>query len=94
MRSGENIPGYCGYVPFKFENVGVTVGQSNKIAAQAYMTHKAERGKPPICNKVDPNSRTSYVDSVTRTPQKHMMVSNSSKNSKTWLCGPQHEIRN
>lgn len=94
MRSGEKIPGYSGYVPFKFENVGVTCGQSNRIAEAAYRDSRLPKGKEDYSSSIDPNSRTSYVNSEYRTPQKQMMVSNVSKNSKTWLCGPQHEIRN
>jgi hypothetical protein len=88
MRSGEKIPGYSGYVPFKFENVGVTCGQSNRIAEAAYRDSLMPKGKEVYSSSIDPNSRTSYVNSEYRTPQKQMMVSNASKNSKTWLCGP------
>jgi len=93
MNSGDKIPGYSGYVPFKYDNVGLTCGQSNRIAEAAYRENLQPRGKDNYAS-IDPNSRTAYVNAEHKTPQKIMMVSNSSKNSKTWLCGPQHEIRN
>lgn len=92
MRSGEKIPGYTGFVPYRFENIGLTIGESNRVAESNYRT-SIDKGKSNF-NSVDPNSRTGYVDMSIRRPEKAVMVSNHSRYSKTWLNGPQHEIRN
>ena len=44
MKSGEKIPGYTGFVPFRFENIGLTVGESNRVAENAYRT-SVSKGK-------------------------------------------------
>jgi hypothetical protein len=95
MHSGEKIPGYTGFVPFRFENIGVTVGQANRVAEQAYRSNffKAT-GKEISYSTVDPNSRTGNVNMDIRPIQKKMMVDNHSRHAKSWMCGPQHEIRN
>ena len=43
---------------------------------------------------VDPAARNSQVSFEKLYPQRAMMVSNNSKNAQTWMCGPQHEIKN
>ena len=40
MRSGEKIPGYCGFIPHKRDHVGLTTGHSNQQAALNFLAIK------------------------------------------------------
>jgi hypothetical protein len=93
MNSGEKIPGYTGYVPYRYENIGMTVGTSNKVAEGIYRD-SLNKGKQSLSKSIDVNSRNYYVNMENRGGEKKLMVSNLSKKSKAWLQGPQHEVQN
>ena len=106
MRSSsvEKIPGYSGFVPYKGDLIGLTTGESNRLAQATYQQERDNRGGNSRLGqsgaaivgggtKIAPG-RTQTIDASVLKPQRAMMVSNLSKNSKTWMCGPQHETRN
>jgi hypothetical protein len=104
MRSAsvEKIPGYSGFVPYKSDLIGLTTGESNRLAQATYQTEKEARsgnnrlgrlGAEIVGGDRKAPTRTTTIDSGVLKPQRAMVVSNHSKNSKTWMCGPQHETR-
>jgi len=46
MNSGNKIPGYTGYVPYRYENIGLTVGASNRVSEGIYRGALTNKGKP------------------------------------------------
>lgn len=103
MNSSQKIPGYCGHVPHRSELIGLTTGQSNKVAEMAYREMKSPNKRLQsngfdIINAGSLNSgafsRAGSVSNANELLEKKAMVGTTSRNSKTWLNGPQHEIRN
>ena len=100
MNSGKNIPGYTGFVPFKSEFFGQTTCQSNRAAEQTYRVQASGNkfssvGKTILeINSGDVVQRSTSVCNEKEFPQHKLMIGNKSKNSKTWINGPTHEIRN
>ena len=41
-----------------------------------------------------PNSRSSSILDINQQDQQHKMLGNKSKDAKSWINGPTHEIRN
>ena len=39
MNSGQKIPGYSGFIPFKQDLIGLTTGESNRRAGVDYVAH-------------------------------------------------------
>lgn len=100
MQSSKNIPGYSGHVPFKSEFVGLTTGASNHAAEMTYKSVKDPSSLSSygaaILNTHEriAGGRSDVVNTRFESPEKSLAVSNLSKYSKTWLCGPQHEVVN
>lgn len=95
-----NIPGYSGHIPYKNEFIGLTTGSSNKAAEITYRGTNHPNSLSSYGNAIVNSSnamsppRSDAVDRRFETPEKGLAVSNLSKYSKTWLAGPQHEIKN
>ena len=100
MRASGNIPGYSGHIPYKQEFVGLTTGASNHACEITYKTNTNPSALSAyggaIMNQAAAMSppRSNAVDRRFETPEKSLAVSNLSKYSKTWLAGPQHEVKN
>jgi len=100
MRSGEKIPGYSGFIPFKRDHIGLTTGQSNQQAALNYlaikdpMSNAARNIKDTHSKEFFAASRSMSVDGTNEGVQKKSAVGMNSKDSVTWVNGPNHEIRN
>jgi len=96
--SGNNIPGYTGFVPYKCEFFGKTTCDSNRGAEHAF---RASGTGPQKVGEVIRDfhagvvkERSNAVNTQQEMPENHMILGMCSKNSKTWINGPAHEIRN
>lgn len=100
MNSSKNIPGYSGHIPYRNEFVGLTTGASNQAAEISYRsinqpTTMGQYGTAIVNSSAAMSPpRSDAVDRRFESPEKGLAVSNLSKYSKTWMGGPQHEIRN
>ena len=100
MRSGEKIPGYCGFIPHKRDHVGLTTGHSNKQAALNYLAIKdplsgaAANLRETSDKAFMAASRSMSVDGNAEGFEKQNSMGMRSKESVTWVNGPNHEIRN
>ena len=97
MSFAEKIPGYCGHIPYKGDYYGLTTGNLNRVAQGV---HNTRNGFSTAASQVLASSksamslqRSTMVDPSILKPEKQLMVSNFSKNSKSWINGPAHEIR-
>jgi hypothetical protein len=97
MESGKNIPGYCGFIPFKNHLVGTTCGAGNKVAQNTYRTLQNPSSFAHSGSEVLRNSQYSPGAPIGKQKgemvQGEVMVGNHSRYSKTWINGPQHNIR-
>lgn len=100
MNSGRNIPGYTGFVPYKSEFFGNTTCHTNRAAEQIYRVQNSGKdlstvGKTILALQAGAVlQRSTSVDNEKEFPQNRIMIGNKSKDAKSWLNGPTHEIRN
>ena len=100
MQSGQKIPGYSGFIPHKQEHVGLTTGESNKQAGFSYLTAKHPNSSQAQIARATANqilmtqSRSMSIDGTNEKKQKMESLGKRSKDSVTWVNGPNHEIRN
>ena len=97
MNSGKNIPGSSGFVPYKSEYFGNTTCSANRAAEIAYKNQVSfKHGNAALHGQKSTHllNRSTSVDSRAEAPQLQMILGNKSKDSKTWINGPTHEVRN
>ena len=101
MSYGRNIPGYTGFIPFKAEFFGQTTGSSN-LKAEIINRHAIETNSfkttghsiMQLQQNGSVHRRSSSVLNEDMAGQKTMILGNRSRDAKTWINGPTHEIRN
>lgn len=100
MNSGKNIPGYTGFVPYKSEFFGNTTCHSNRQAEQTYRVEHTSNDLSNVGKTIlalqsgSLNERSTSVNNAKQFPQHRLMIGNRSKDAKSWINGPTHEIRN
>ncbi len=97
-NSSLNIPGYTGFVPFKSNFVGRTVCDANRDAEKAFKKSIRDFSLSGLVirdiHEGALSQRSTCVNVLEQQPENRMILGNHSKNSKTWINGPTHEIRN
>ena len=100
MNSGQKIPGYSGFIPLKQDHVGLTTGESNKQAGFNYVLSKNPNSDQARIAQATANeilmtqSRSMSIDGTNERRQKLASLGKKSRDSVTWVNGPNHEIRN
>ena len=96
-QSGQKIPGYSGFIPFKQDLIGLTTGESNRKAGEDFVSNKTgivKAGADILNSSKLGGMRSTMIDGANEGVQKATMIGNNSKQSTTWLNGPKHNIRN
>lgn len=97
-NSSQNIPGYTGFVPYKCEFVGRTTCDSNKGAEHAFRQSNMSKEKVGAIirdyHAGQVIERSNAINTRAEMPENNLILGMRSKDSKTWMNGPTHEIRN
>ena len=108
IDNSNKLPGYTGHVPFRNECIGLTTGNANKESQIQYETFtdsmrtKKGKGKDLLSmtgssllmkQKVGMLRDEKLSDYQAYQSEKSKTYGTNSKNSISWMCGPQHQIR-
>jgi len=91
-----NFPSYMGFIPFKKEIIGQTIGATNKTIKQMLSYEPPDKEVLVPVNQDDFSMchKDYYTDKFCKDyPLEEAEINtNNSRNAKTWVCGSKYEI--
>ena len=92
----EDFPGYMGYIPYKKEVIGMTVGSTNEYIKRAYTTEpsKEESLMPVKYEDYTYYNKDYFNDNFCRDYklEEDNIFSNNSRGASTWINGSKYKI--
>jgi len=92
----ENHPGYMGYIPYKKDIVGLTIGATNEkiLNTLSYEPPSEEYLIPNTKDDYSVYNKDYYTQDFARNYdlEEHKINSNNSIGAKTWIGGSKFEI--
>ena len=92
----DDFPGYMGYIPFKKEVIGLTVGSTNKYIRGAYTIEpiKEESLRPVTYDDHTHYNKDYFNDNFSRDYklEDNQIYSNKSRDASTWVNGSKYKI--